>query len=98
MQLWLINNITLIQVYYGDAVNFLQHVSVVLASFVTGILLVMSSIFNQNIRGLVYLGGVLIACVLNLLLMNVIASPSDPTRFRFMTCPLILHESIQFPA
>ena len=45
-----------------------------------GFFLVMSSIFNQNIRGLVYLGGVLIACVLNLLLMNVIASPSDPTR------------------
>ena len=45
-----------------------------------GFFLIMSSIFNQNIRGLVYLGGILIACAINMLIMNVIGSPSDPTR------------------
>lgn len=51
-----------------------------LSPLLLGFFLVMSSIFNQNIRGLVYLGGVLIACVVNMFFMNMIKSGSDPAR------------------
>ena len=39
--------------------------------------LVMSSLFNQNLKGLVYLAGVLIASFLNIFFMNMIASERD---------------------
>ena len=51
-----------------------------LSPLLLGFFLVMSSIFNQNIRGLVYLGGVLIASVINMFLMNMIKSPAFPDR------------------
>jgi uncharacterized BrkB/YihY/UPF0761 family membrane protein len=38
----------------------------------------MSSLFNQNLKGLVYLAGVLIASVINIFLMNQIKSPILP--------------------
>jgi uncharacterized BrkB/YihY/UPF0761 family membrane protein len=37
----------------------------------------MSSLFNQNLKGLVYLAGVLIASLLNILFMNMIGSGRD---------------------
>ena len=40
--------------------------------------LVMISLFNQDIKGVVYLGGVLIASLINLLLMNTIKSKTSP--------------------
>lgn len=45
-----------------------------------GFFLVSASILNQNIKGLIYLAGVMFAFVLNALLMNAIKSPADPLR------------------
>ena len=42
-----------------------------------GFFLVMSSLFNQNLKGLVYLAGVLIATVINIFFMNLIGSKKD---------------------
>ena len=44
-----------------------------------GFFLIMSSLFNQNLKGLVYLAGVLIATIINIFLMNQIGSPRDET-------------------
>ena len=49
-----------------------------LAPFLLGFFLVMASVFGQNIKGIVYLGGALIASVLNIPIMSLIASPVDP--------------------
>jgi hypothetical protein len=43
-----------------------------------GFFLIMSSLFNQNLKGIVYLAGVLIASVINIFLMNQIDSKIDP--------------------
>ena len=43
-----------------------------------GFFLVMSSMFNQNIKGLVYLAGVLLASVINIFLMNLFESKRFP--------------------
>ena len=59
--------------------NIFQFVSA-LSPLLIGFFLVMTSVFNQNIRGIVYLGGVLIACAINLVLMNVVRSPNNPSR------------------
>ena len=59
--------------------NIFQFVSA-LSPLLIGFFLVMTSVFNQNIRGIVYLGGVLIACAVNLVLMNVVRSPNNPSR------------------
>ena len=53
--------------------NLLQLFSLI-APLLLGFLLVMSSLFNQDIKGLVYLGGVLLATVINLFLMSMINS------------------------
>jgi len=47
------------------------------APLLLGFFLVMISFFNQNLKGLVYLAGVLIASVLNIFLMNQIQSPAN---------------------
>lgn len=49
-----------------------------LSPILLGFFLVMISIFNQDIKGLVYLGGVLIASLINLLLMNTIKHKTSP--------------------
>lgn len=48
-----------------------------LSPLLLGFFLLMTSVFNQNIRGIVYLAGVLIACAINLVLMGVIRSRRD---------------------
>ena len=50
-----------------------------MAPVLLGFFLVMSSIFNQNLKGLVYLAGVLIAVIINIFLMNQIGSRKDAT-------------------
>ena len=40
----------------------------------------MSSIFNQDIKGFIYLAGVLIATIINILLMNIIRHEASPSR------------------
>ena len=49
-----------------------------LSPILLGFFLVMISLFNQDIKGLVYLGGVLIASLVNLLLMNTIKNKTSP--------------------
>jgi hypothetical protein len=49
--------------------------------------LVMSSLFNQNLKGIVYLAGVLIASVINIFLMNQIGSRVDENAS--ISCDLI---------
>tara|TARA_Y100000389_G_scaffold38744_1_gene33127 strand:+ start:17863 stop:18492 length:630 start_codon:yes stop_codon:yes gene_type:complete len=51
-----------------------------ISPFVLGFFLIMSSIFNQDIKGFIYLAGVLIATIINILLLNIIRSQSDPNR------------------
>ena len=57
--------------------NMLQLFSA-MSPLLLGFFLVMSSLFNQNIKGIVYLAGVLIASVINIFIMNQIQSPVDP--------------------
>lgn len=57
--------------------NMLQLFSA-LSPLLLGFFLVMSSLFNQNLKGIVYLAGVLIASVINIFLMNQIGSKIDP--------------------
>ena len=51
-----------------------------ISPFLLGFFLVMSSIFNQDLRGFVYLAGVLMATVINILLLNIIRSESKSDR------------------
>ena len=56
--------------------NIVQLFSVFAPLFL-GTFLVLISVFNQNIKGLIYLGGVLIASVLNLAVMFAVGSEPD---------------------
>ena len=53
-------------------------------SFMTPFLLVfflvMISIFNMDIKGFIYLGGILMASIINVFFMNIIKNPADPNR------------------
>ena len=60
-----------IQLTLSNMLELFSVMSPLLLSF----FLVMSSLFNQNIKGLVYLAGVLIASVINVFVMNIIGSP-----------------------
>lgn len=57
--------------------NILRMVSL-LSPIIVVFFIVMSSLFNENIKGLVYLGGILIASMINLFLMNQIKSENEP--------------------
>lgn len=59
--------------------NIFQFISGI-SPLLIGFFLVMMSIFNQNLKGIIYLSGVLIASVINLLIMNMIKSPAFPDR------------------
>ena len=45
-----------------------------------GFFLIMGSIFNQNIKGLIYLGGILISAIISLLISNLIGKRPDQNR------------------
>lgn len=62
------------QLSFSNIFQFFSTISPILLGF----FLVMISIFNQDIKGVVYLGGVLIASLINLLLMNTIKHKTDP--------------------
>lgn len=66
--------------------NMLQLFSLI-SPLLLGFFLVMSSLFNQNLKGIVYLAGVLIASVINIFLMNTIGSKTDPNKS--ISCDLI---------
>lgn len=71
------------QLTIGNILYFFASVAPLFLAF----LLVMISVFNQNVKGLVYLGGVLIASLINLLVMHLLKSPSSPDKSP--TCDLI---------
>jgi hypothetical protein len=52
-----------------------------------GFFLVMSSLFNQNLKGMVYLAGVLIASIINIFLMDLIGNKRDMAKESY-TCDL----------
>lgn len=58
-----------------------------LAPLIVGMFLILTSVFNQNVKGLIYLSGILLAFVLNTIIMNVIRSPSKIGRAA--SCDLI---------
>lgn len=66
--------------------NMLKTVSI-LSPIIVVFFIVMSSLFNQDLKGLVYLGGILMASVINIFLMNQIGSEYKPRANEF--CSLI---------
>jgi len=48
-----------------------------LSPILIGFFFIMLSIVNQSVKGLIYISGALIASVINLILMNVVRSPSN---------------------
>lgn len=60
-------------------VNMFQFISVI-SPFLLGFLLIMASIFNQNIKGIIYLGGIFIAFFINIFIVNLIKSPASPLK------------------
>jgi hypothetical protein len=66
--------------------NILEFFSLI-APFLLGFFLVMSSLFNQNLKGLVYLAGVLIATIINIFLMNQLGNEKFPDAA--MSCDFI---------
>lgn len=52
-----------------------------------GSLLIMASILNQDVKGIIYLAGVLLASVINIFVMNLIKSPALPDRS--ITCDIM---------
>jgi len=59
--------------------NMMQLASA-LAPVLLGFFLVMLSILNQNVKGLIYLAGALLATVLNMFVMNTMGSRMDITK------------------
>ena len=72
-----------IQLTFSNIMQLFSAISPLLLGF----FLVMSSLFNQDIKGLIYLGGVLLASVINIFLMNQIGSKRNPNES--MSCNLI---------
>jgi len=66
--------------------NMMQ-LSSLLAPVLLAFFFVMLSILNQNIKGLVYIAGVLLATVINIPIMNLIKSPISPDAS--LTCNLV---------
>ena len=58
------------------ATNIFQFISFI-SPFLLGFFLVVSSIFNQDLKGFIYLAGVLMSSILNILLKNMIKSESS---------------------
>lgn len=56
--------------------NILHLISIV-SPLLIAFFLIMSSLFNQDIKGIIYLMGVLIAIIINVFIMNLIKQPKD---------------------
>ncbi len=59
--------------------NMLELIAI-LSPILLGFFLIMVSLFNQDVKGLVYLSGVLIASVINIFLMNIIKNNKEPAQ------------------
>ena len=62
-----------IELTVSNVLHFFSFISPTLLVF----FLFMSSLFNQNLKGLVYLAGVLIASIVNIMFMNLVGSERD---------------------
>jgi len=58
------------------ASNMFQLISLI-SPFTLGFCLIMNSIVNGDAKGFIYLGGVLIACIINIFVMTLIKSPTS---------------------
>ena len=63
-----------IELTISNLLQFISFLSPTLLVF----FLFLSSLFNENLKGLIYLAGVLIASIINVVLMNLIGSASPP--------------------
>lgn len=79
------------QLNLSNLLQFFAAISPILLAFC----LVMLSIFNSDIKGMVYLGGVLIACLINLLILNTLKIKSEtliPSYCNLIEFPFNLNE------
>lgn len=60
-----------------------------LSPILIGFFLLGASVLNKDIKGLVYMAGIMFSFVLNTIFMNVIKSPINPERASSMSCNLI---------
>lgn len=67
--------------------NIFQFIAA-LAPLILGFFMIMISVFNQDIKGIIYLAGILISTVVNVLLLNMIKSPRNEKESS-ETCDLI---------
>ena len=61
------------QLNFSNLLQFFAAISPILLAFC----LVMLSLFNSDIKGMVYLGGILIASLINLLILNTLKVKSE---------------------
>jgi len=73
------------QLNFSNMLQFFSTISPILLAF----FLVMISLFNTDIKGLVYLGGILIASVINLIIMNTLKQKPDKDNIPSPACNLI---------
>jgi hypothetical protein len=81
------------QLNFSNIMQFFAAISPILLTF----FLVMISIFNSDIKGLVYLGGILIASLCNLLLLNTLKVKSQkliPPSCRLFDFPFDINEYV----
>jgi len=78
---------------FSNLLQFFAAISPILLAFC----LVMISLFNSDIKGMVYLGGILIACLINLFIMNTLDVKSEaliPSYCNLVEFPFNLNEYI----
>jgi hypothetical protein len=81
------------QLSFSNLLQFFSSISPLLLAF----FLVTLSMFNQDLKGLVYLGGVLIASLINLIIMNTAQVKSDqliPPSCNLIEFPFNLNEYV----
>ena len=66
-----------IQLSITNVFRFISYITPVLLIF----FMIMISVFNQDVKGLIYLGGVLIAIFITVACKNMIKHPSDNFKF-----------------
>lgn len=59
--------------------NVFQFLSAI-SPLLLGFFMIMISIFNQDVKGLVYLGGILISIIINIFLINLVKNPRTPDK------------------
>ena len=70
-----------LQLTFTNVFRFISYITPLLLIF----FMIMISVFNQDIKGLIYLGGILIAIFITVAVKNLIKSPADNPSF---TCEL----------